>query len=272
MSKDILFILEEMITFKQPIEKIYKTLMIWSYTHNGIKPLEYEQLVEDICNTYGIEELPRLERFVKEGLLSDKPIQLEAQQQYKQIAKDFKLVDIDYKEKDKQEKVHPYMAFTPLLVKFFDLILTKEWKEPGLINQKFKKDTLAMGKPERILEKVQEFKSGSKLTQEVVQEQTQVEDERFTINKLRQLINNKMGGKGVRQDRESKELNFETDPKKKLKRSGKPSVVLYMIGGLTYAEIAGFRKVARKSGVNLVICTTEVINYKSMVNTFKFKG
>jgi hypothetical protein len=79
MSKDIMFILEEMITFKQPIEKIYKTLMIWSYTHNGIKPLEYEQLVEDICNTYGIEELPRLERFVKEGLLSDKPIQLEAQ-------------------------------------------------------------------------------------------------------------------------------------------------------------------------------------------------
>jgi Sec1 family len=49
-------------------------------------------------------------------------------------------------------------------------------------------------------------------------------------------------------------------------------VVLYVIGGVTYAEISGFRKVARKSGINIVICASNVINYKSMIDAFKTKS
>lgn len=41
-----------------------------------------------------------------------------------------------------------------------------------------------------------------------------------------------------------------------------------MIGGATYGEVAGFRKVAAQSGVNLIICASEVINYMSIIEAF----
>lgn len=46
-------------------------------------------------------------------------------------------------------------------------------------------------------------------------------------------------------------------------------MVLYMIGGLTYGEVASLEKVAKKNGINLIICATEVLNCKRMVDAFK---
>lgn len=128
-----------MILFQYPIEKIYRLLIVWSYTQNGIKPQEYKSIVFDICEHYGMNELNRIQKFEKEGLLRVKSHNKgENRGQntfvYSNYATKFKLVNPNFQENDPDEKVHPYMSYTPLIARMTDLILTKEWKEPGLIH------------------------------------------------------------------------------------------------------------------------------------------
>lgn len=46
------------------------------------------------------------------------------------------------------------------------------------------------------------------------------------------------------------------------------TVLYYMVGGLTYSEVACLRKVAHKNNVDLVIATTDMISSKDFLKTF----
>lgn len=46
------------------------------------------------------------------------------------------------------------------------------------------------------------------------------------------------------------------------------TVVLYVIGGVTYGEIACLRKVAEAHGIELLICTTKVISYLDFLGCY----
>ena len=45
------------------------------------------------------------------------------------------MLDVDYRENNPGVKVFPYMAFTPLIPKLFEILLDGEWTEPNLINK-----------------------------------------------------------------------------------------------------------------------------------------
>ena len=51
-------------------------------------------------------------------------------------------------------------------------------------------------------------------------------------------------------------------------KSTRKVVVLYLIGGITYAEISCMRYVAKQYNVELLIATTNIINYKRMLEPF----
>jgi len=93
---------------------------------------------------------------IKEGLIIEKGV-AKVDYPFKSFFKDFSLLDLDYNQKG--GKVHPYMAYTPITVKFFDLLLNKEWKTPDLINSKSKSHIVVAGDPSHIVSYVQNFKT-----------------------------------------------------------------------------------------------------------------
>ena len=51
--------------------------------------------------------------------------------------------------------IHPYMAYTPITVRLFELLLAKEWKTPDLIQEKLRPHTVVAGDPSHIVSYVQ---------------------------------------------------------------------------------------------------------------------
>jgi hypothetical protein len=58
------------------------------------------------------------------------------------------------------------------------------------------------------------------------------------------------------------------DKGQKTRIFNRPVVVVYVIGGLTYAEISCLRQIAKVRGIELLICVTKVINYRDMIDCF----
>jgi hypothetical protein len=46
----------------------------------------------------------------------------------------------------------------------------------------------------------------------------------------------------------------------------KPFVIILMLGGLTYGELAAFRFLAEKKNMNLLLWTTKVVNGNTLLN------
>jgi len=69
-SKEIFTILEEMVIFQAPLEKVYKLMILWSKSAGGIKQTYYDTLSKDIIETYGFSEATVLERMVRENLIT----------------------------------------------------------------------------------------------------------------------------------------------------------------------------------------------------------
>lgn len=51
-------------------------------------------------------------------------------------------------------------------------------------------------------------------------------------------------------------------------RAMKKVVVLYMVGGITYAEISCMRHLAKQYNIELLIAATNIVNYKRMLEPF----
>ena len=85
---------------------------------------------------------------IKEGLIAEKGV-TKIEYPFKSFLKDFALLDLDYNLKG--GKVHPYMAYTPITVRFFELILGKEWKTPDLIQSKQRSHIVVAGEPSHIV-------------------------------------------------------------------------------------------------------------------------
>lgn len=51
-------------------------------------------------------------------------------------------------------------------------------------------------------------------------------------------------------------------------KSTKKVVVLYMVGGITYAEISCMRYLAKQRNIELLIASTNIVNYKRMLEPF----
>ena len=46
------------------------------------------------------------------------------------------------------------------------------------------------------------------------------------------------------------------------------TIVLYIIGGITYGEMACLREIAKSYGIELLVCTTKMINYTDFLDIF----
>ena len=68
-SKELFALLEEMIVFKSPIEKVYRALILWSMTEGGIKSYYFEAILKDLVESYGLREMNAMLRLVDHGLI-----------------------------------------------------------------------------------------------------------------------------------------------------------------------------------------------------------
>ena len=220
--------LNDMIIWGSSPSLIIRMLVIWSYTSGGIKQNEYETLISGLVSTYGFQEMETIQSMMLENILLVKNFGGTPAISYKQLIKTFKLIDVDYKDKNPNGKSFPYMAYTPLIPRLFDLLIHGEWVQPSII-KKLPHPFFGHGNPGFLLNSVKLF------------------------DKFRRKIN----------DKNRREIT------EKLSKVDRPVVAVFVIGGLTYAEISCFRNIAQRSGLELIICVTEVINGKKMIDGFR---
>lgn len=207
---------------------------------------------------------------IKEGIIAEKGV-TKIEYTFKNFFKDFSLLDLDYNQKG--GRVHPYMAYTPITVRYFELLLAKEWKTPDLINSKQRSHIVVAGDAGDIVSYVQQFKARKSADPTNPEKGADSGTVSFNLTKIKEKVKEKVKetisgvykGTGNTKDANPTEEVAETQKENVLK---KPNIIVYMIGGATYGEVAGFRKIANQFGVNLVICTSEMINYKSVIDAF----
>ena len=68
--KELFALLEEMIVFKAPIEKVYRAIILWSLTEGSIKAYYFESLMKDMVESYGLREMNALLRLLEQGLIN----------------------------------------------------------------------------------------------------------------------------------------------------------------------------------------------------------
>lgn len=146
------------------------------------------------------------------------------------------MLDIDYKDNNPGVKIFPYMAYTPLIPKIVELLLDGEWQESNTLNK--------IGYPGYI---------GGK------------------YNHLMNLNLNLIGNSSdiIQSVKNFKKLSQQNNDKgSKIKIFNRPVVIVYVLGGLTYAEISSLRHISEVRGIELLICVTKVINYRDMIECF----
>jgi len=221
-NKEIMEKICELIAFEFPIENVYRLLIVWSRVSGGLRAGDFEEISQDINAHYGITEYCRVVGMLREGFLRIKETMLGINMSvspYKIFSEKFGLIDVEYKDNNPNLKVYPYMAYTPLMVRMFEILLQGGWAKSDLLDS-YPMPVISEGDPTNLLSTIQKFKL-------------------------------------IPEDQEMRKIFL------------KKVVVLYVIGGITYGEIAGFRKIAAENGVELLICTTKIINFRDVIDIFE---
>lgn len=127
-----------MISNHEYLPRIFKMIIIVSFTVGGIKRKAFEDISKSLVDGYGMNAFISLNLLVKEGLVivSDQLISFSKSRFY-ELTRKYKLIDINYKEKKENtnRNCFPYLGYTPLLVRLLEIIIRGEWFNPKSIKE-----------------------------------------------------------------------------------------------------------------------------------------
>lgn len=198
--------IENLITGREPLEQIYRLLIIQTIVEGGLKPKVYANIKKEIIETYGLNQVITLNEFDEMGLIYE-GIGNSKKSPFLKTKKDFNLLDLDYTQEKLETQSQPYNAYVPLTNRLVEMAVRNGWTKDDGIN----------GLP----------------------------GPRF----------------------------LKGNPSNLVCRSDRRKVILvYGIGGFTYGEIAGIRKTAETFNVEILICVTNIVDCKRLLQSIVEKS
>lgn len=242
-------IIEDLIARDAPISIVLRLLCLESITAGGIRQKEYDSLRRQVVQAYGYHHMLTLDALEKMQLLQGKAsggafaipgaassAAVGKQTDYSAVRRQLQLIMDDVSEQDPEDIAYVYSGYAPLSVRLVQCVLQKPY-----------------------LTKLRNASAGmsSAAATDASQGWRGFEDV------LRNV-------KGKTVDEAQSSLNKASRAKQVLEgRGGKKTTIVFFLGGITFAEIAALRFIAKQEEErrNIVICTTTILSGNKMMRS-----
>ena len=224
--------IEDLIASQYPPFRLLRLLCLQSLTNGGIKTSRYDLLKREVVQTYGYEYLFLLQNLEKMGMLKKRESFFDTTSSFATIRKQLALIQADVDASNPDDVSYVSSGYAPISVRIVQTAV-KGWsgKEEVLRELPGRGVDIIQRSPPEDFITAVRQKSGSTLDAWATQS---VEKEITRIE-------------------------------------DKPVLLVYYVGGVSYAEIASFRFLSRRMNFpyQVVICTTKIVNGSSFIRSLK---
>ncbi len=225
-------VIEDLIASQYPPLRVLRLLCLQSLTSGGIKASKYEPLKREVVQAYGYEYLFVLQNLEKVGLLRKKESIWDNASSFATLQKHLKLIQADVDPCNPDDVSYVSSGYAPISARIIQTAI-RGWAG---------KEDVLKGLPGRGIYLEQRFPPEDFATAL----KTKVVD---PLGKLASQVSS----------------NSDGDYEKK------PVLLVYFVGGLTYAEIASIRFLSKRKSFpyKIIICTTKIINGNSFLQSLR---
>jgi hypothetical protein len=222
--------IEDLIASQYPPFRILRLLCLQSLTGGGIKSSRYESLRREVVQTYGYEFLFLLQNLEKIGLLKKRESMWDASSSFSTIRKHLMLIQEEVDPSHPDDVSYVSSGYAPISCRVIQTAING-WagKEEALRELPGRRLDILQCSPPEDFETILKHRMNSPLGV-------------YASEKEDGTLIHKSGD----------EIPIEE----------KPVLIVYFVGGLTYAEIASFRYLSKRRTFpyRIVCCTTKIIN------------
>ena len=224
--------IEDLIASQYPPFRLLRLLCLQSLTNGGIKTSRYDLLKREVVQTYGYEYLFLLQNLEKMGMLKKRETFFDTTSSFATIRKQLALIQADVDPSDPDDISYVSSGYAPISVRIVQTAV-KGWSG---------KEDVLRELPGRGVDIIQRSPPEDFLT----------------------AVRQKSGS--------TLDIWATQSVEKEITRiEDKPVLLVYYVGGVSYAEIASFRFLSRRMNFpyQVVICTTKIINGSSFIRSLK---
>lgn len=128
LSQKIEEVVSSWVLDKQPLEKIYRILAIYSLVNQGIEDKVYFEIRKDIVESYGFEQLTTFNLLLKKGLITRRDKKSKEKSLFRRLEKELGLMRELPENVDPRLINLPYDKYVPLTYKLFEIAVTEGWR------------------------------------------------------------------------------------------------------------------------------------------------
>ena len=231
--------IEDLIASQYPPYRVLRLLCLQSFTSGGIKASKYDFLKREVVQTYGYEYLFLLQNLEKIGLLRKKESIWDSSSAFSTFHKHLALIQADVDPSNPDDVSYVSSGYAPISARILQTAV-KGWTG---------KEDVLKELPGRGIDVLQH-----------------TPPEEFTA-----AVKTKVGSTlGTWASGPSKNGSVSSSNEEK-EDSNKPVLLVYFVGGLTYAEIASIRFLSKRKSFpyKIICCTTKIINGSTMLQSLR---
>jgi len=251
--------IEECINKQAPFSKVFRLLCLYSLTHNGIGDKYFNQLRRDLLQNYGYECLFFMENLMKLGMfkLNTSRVNL-----YARIKEDLKIIVEGINEKEPNDVAYVYSGYAPISIRLVQQALASP--SPSKILSEYKDESPATD-ASSIFSNWAPGRTAPAFSSLPMDQKFSISGYGWGDQKIDSIVGDLPGG----QIFHSKQIL----PKSSILDKSKDKLVLvYFVGGCTFAEISALRYLGQKmEGYNFIVATTKLWNGSTFLDSMKEK-
>lgn len=236
--------LEDVIsTGLEPPYRWLRLLCLQSLTSNGIKATRYDALRREVIQTYGYEYLFVLNDLEKAGFLRKRETFFidSMATPYSALRKALNLINPDIDPSNPEDVAYVSSGYAPMTVRWVEAAM----KGYSGLDEAMKELPVGVGSGGG---------SGGRLVDV---------EQRWPPETLLDAMKRKRGPSlGTWAEQHLSSANESSNNSRSSMEGGKPVLLVYFVGGITFMELAAFRFLSRHHSCpyNIVCCTTEIVN------------
>ena len=128
LSEKIEDVVSSWVLDRQPLEKIYRILAIYSLVNLGLEDKVYSEIRKDIIESYGYEQVTTLNLLLKKGLITKRDKKSKEKSLFRRLEKELGLMRELPENVDPRLVNLPYDKYVPLSYKLFEIAVTEGWR------------------------------------------------------------------------------------------------------------------------------------------------
>jgi len=227
--------IEDLIASQYPPFRLLRLLCLQSLTSGGIKASKYEPLKREVVQTYGYEYLFVLQNLEKVGLLRKRESMWDSASPFATLRKQLALIQADVDPLDPDDVSYVSSGYAPISARLIQTAM-KGWTG---------KEDVLRELPGRGIDIIQ---------------RSPPED---FASAIKRNLGPNLGNWALQAGSGSGSGSGDVDQK--------PVLLVYFVGGLTYAEIASIRFMSRRKSFpyKIICCTTKIINGTSFLQSLR---